>query len=258
MAKFHLHHEDAFAWLDRQEPRSFDVTITDPPYTGLVHDNVANVYSAKSKKLKRRLFIPIDFAPFSPEEVERLTLELLRVTKRWVVIFCALEQIGLYAAAAGPKCYVRSGCYRRAQSTPQLSGDRPGQAVEGVVILHRTGKKRWNGGGGHAFWNASRDRGERLHPTQKPVSLMLDLVEQFSDTSETVLDPFMGSGTTGVAALRVGRSFVGVEKAEKAYQDACDRLAAEAMNHDLEHHRRRQMVMFPPTHTAGEIAECSR
>ncbi|MCB1055047.1 MAG: DNA methylase [Acidobacteria bacterium] len=53
--------------------------------------------------------------------------------------------------------------------------------------------------------------GNRLHPTQKPVSALEPLIAAFSDPGDLVLDPFMGSGSTGAAALQQGRRFVGVE-----------------------------------------------
>jgi DNA modification methylase len=50
-----------------------------------------------------------------------------------------------------------------------------------------------------------------LHPTQKPLSLMIYLIEKLTQPGAIILDPFMGSGTTGVAALQTGRQFVGIE-----------------------------------------------
>jgi DNA modification methylase len=67
----------------------------------------------------------------------------------------------------------------------------------------------------------------RSHPHQKPVSLIAALIEKIS--AETVLDPFMGSGTTGVAALKLGRKFIGIEIEPKYFDIACRRIA-EAHN----------------------------
>jgi DNA modification methylase len=52
---------------------------------------------------------------------------------------------------------------------------------------------------------------KRLHPTEKPISLMLWVIENFTNPSDTILDPFMGSGTTGVACVQTGRNFIGIE-----------------------------------------------
>jgi len=67
------------------------------------------------------------------------------------------------------------------------------------------------------------DRVVRHHPTQKPLELMLWCIEQ-AGNPQSILDPFMGSGTTGVACAQLGRSFIGIER-EPAYFDiACKRI----------------------------------
>jgi site-specific DNA-methyltransferase (adenine-specific) len=71
--------------------------------------------------------------------------------------------------------------------------------------------------------------GNRLHPTQKPVSALEPLIEAFSDPGELVLDPFMGSGSTGAAALRQGRRFVGIELDENYFAAADERLRQKAV-----------------------------
>jgi site-specific DNA-methyltransferase (adenine-specific) len=67
-----------------------------------------------------------------------------------------------------------------------------------------------------------------LHPTQKPVPLMAWCMEMAKvPAGATVLDPYMGSGTTGIACLRTGRNFLGIELDPKHYETACERLARE-------------------------------
>lgn len=63
-----------------------------------------------------------------------------------------------------------------------------------------------------------------LHPTQKPVSLMKSILKTHTREGDVVLDCFMGSGSTGVACLEIGRSFVGIEKDEKYFKIAEKRL----------------------------------
>jgi site-specific DNA-methyltransferase (adenine-specific)/modification methylase len=67
------------------------------------------------------------------------------------------------------------------------------------------------------------DRTVRHHPTQKPLELMLWCIHQ-ADNPETILDPFMGSGTTGVAAIQMGRKFIGIEREPKYFDIACKRI----------------------------------
>ena len=65
--------------------------------------------------------------------------------------------------------------------------------------------------------------GNELHPTEKPLSLMQEVV---SWTDGNVLDPFMGSGTTGVACANLGRKFIGIEIEQKYFDIACERIEA--------------------------------
>ena len=63
----------------------------------------------------------------------------------------------------------------------------------------------------------------RVHPTQKPEALMQWCIQQ-AGNPETILDPFMGSGTTGVAAIQLGRKFIGIEREPKYFDVACQRI----------------------------------
>jgi DNA modification methylase len=65
---------------------------------------------------------------------------------------------------------------------------------------------------------------EREHPTQKPLGVMSWCIQK-TGAAETILDPFMGSGTTGVAAVKLGRSFIGIEIEERYFDIACRRIA---------------------------------
>ena len=68
------------------------------------------------------------------------------------------------------------------------------------------------------------------HPTQKPLSLITDLILKHSNENELVLDCFMGSGTTGVAALNTGRNFIGIELDENYFKIAKERI--EGVKHE--------------------------
>jgi DNA modification methylase len=80
-------------------------------------------------------------------------------------------------------------------------------------------KYQWNG-----MLRANNEpRGD--HPTQKPVQVMEWALMQLPEGSETILDPFMGSGTTGIAALNLGRKFIGIEREPAYFEAACRRLS---------------------------------
>lgn len=65
---------------------------------------------------------------------------------------------------------------------------------------------------------------DRQHPTQKPVGVMEWCMGHLPDTAQTILDPFMGSGTTGVACVKLGRKFTGVELDKDYFDIACSRI----------------------------------
>lgn len=113
--------------------------------------------------------------------------------------------------------------------------------------IMRTGKMRKKGGSSHSdesvhgeyksqttvndqyyptnildFSNAGRK--DKVHPTQKPVELCEYLIKTYTNEGDTVLDNCMGSGTTGVACVNTNRSFLGIEKDEKYFQIASERI----------------------------------
>jgi site-specific DNA-methyltransferase (adenine-specific) len=73
---------------------------------------------------------------------------------------------------------------------------------------------------------------------------MVELVSLFTDRCETILDPFAGSGTTGVACLRLGRRFIGIEKAPNYFEIACERLWAEEADSTLQAMRAGQLSLL--------------
>ncbi len=63
------------------------------------------------------------------------------------------------------------------------------------------------------------------HPCPKPIELYKWILEEVTNPGDTILDPFMGSGTTGVACHQTGRNFIGIEIDENYYNIACERIA---------------------------------
>lgn len=78
---------------------------------------------------------------------------------------------------------------------------------------------------------ANRNDGHRWHPFEKPVEIMRHFIERAP--GQIICDPFMGSGTTGVAAFRMGRKFIGIEVKEEFFEIACKRLREETRQGDL-------------------------
>lgn len=212
-----------------------DHIITDPPYSEHTHKAVRSSKVKAGHPKERGNWernVDLGFVHLSPELRALCSAEFARLAQRWVLVFSDLESAHLWRddLTSDGLDYVRTGIWHKTGSTPQFSGDRPATAVETITICHPKGRKRWNGGGGHAFWSVSivQNRGdvERLHTTQKPEPLMRALVEQFTDPGETILDPFAGSGTTAMAAKYLGRKCVLIEEDEARAEVCATRLAS--------------------------------
>ena len=94
-----------------------------------------------------------------------------------------------------------------------------------VSAWYGKGHSHWNGGGRPGNFRHNKNTpGGGVHPTQKPLPLMKELVSLFSNYGDLVLDPFMGSGTTAVACVNFGRRFIGIELDEKYFDIACKRI----------------------------------
>ena len=91
------------------------------------------------------------------------------------------------------------------------------------IIFFQKGRKLINGKRDSNVLEYKRT-GNKLHPTQKPVDMLEFLIEKFSNEHDTILDPFMGSGSTGVAALNTGRKFIGIELDDKYFEIAKERI----------------------------------
>lgn len=227
-----LYHGKCEDVLPTLEP--VDHVITDPPYSEHVHGAArsSRMQSANDRGGRYgadvRRNVDLGFAPLTPELRALCAAEFARLSRRWVLVFSDVESAPLWRddlTTAGLD-YVRTGAWIKVGATPQFSGDRPATGFEAITICHPKGRKRWNGGGKHGVWThpivLDRGRnGSRLHTTQKPHELMVDLVREFTDPGDTILDAFAGSGTTLVAATMLGRHAIGIEERE----DYCEVIA---------------------------------
>ena len=114
-------------------------------------------------------------------------------------------------------------------------GQRYRRQHEMILVAHRKGGRiRWNGDDRLVPNVLSQmPPRERDHPNEKPVELMQKLVATHSNERDTILDPFMGSGTTGVACVRLGRRFVGIEMDLGHFETACRRITEATKQPDM-------------------------
>jgi len=179
-----------------------DAVVTDPPYgIGMARNDTLGCKNAAP--VREYGVSDWDDSPAGPAHIS----EMIRLSK-WQIIFG-----GNYFDLPPTSCYLvwdkkTTGRY----ADCELAWTNLPKAVRRIEWL-------WNG--------MIRKGGEdRLHPTQKPIGVMEWCLNHLPD-SESILDPFMGSGTTGVACVRTGRKFIGVEKEPKYFDIAVKRIEAE-------------------------------
>ena len=199
-----------------------DAVVTDPPFSEYTHRN------AKSNRDLGYGNKAIDFKAIDFKAISEIFSSLGDACNSWIVSFLDWRHIARFEQEPPePFELVRFGVWVKTNPMPQISADRPGNGWDGIAYLHnRHGKKEWSGGGHHGNWIGPVIT-NGLHPTAKPLDLVGSLVSRFSKESQTVLDPFMGSGTTGVACVRSGRNFIGIEIDPKYFEIACERIKRE-------------------------------
>lgn len=189
-----------------------DACVTDPPY-GLGEDS-------RDKHLSRgKLTTPTDYGDgdwdATPADAEQIAL--IRACSDWQIVFG-----GNYFALPPAQCWLvwdkLNGNNDFADC--ELAWTNLNKAVRRIQYL----------------WNGMIRRGEkepRVHPTQKPIDVMAWCLSHLPASVETVCDPFMGSGTTGVACIRRGLKFIGIERDARYFDVACRRIEQARLQPDF-------------------------
>jgi site-specific DNA-methyltransferase (adenine-specific) len=204
-----------------------DHMIFDPPYEATLH---AAKDSLKGRKHRNDGVAELKGLDFAPIDAIRDAVVAAGVAHcdGWFIAFCTPEGVAKWADAINDSKlkYKRACVFVKPDSTPQLNGQGPAQGAENFVCAWGgVGYSKWNSGGKRGVYthciNVGRDG---RHPTEKPVPLMREILQDFTNPGQTILDPFMGSGTTGVACAKMGRKFIGIEMDPKYFDVACERI----------------------------------
>jgi site-specific DNA-methyltransferase (adenine-specific) len=201
--------------------------ITDPPYEDTMH----------KAKAKGRRGLRTDGGPnpkaLTFESIDQLrpviTKSLTEICTGWFIAFCSPEGIAAWrdAIEADGARYKRACFWGKLNPMPQMNGQGPAFGVEPFVTAWcGSGVSKWNGGGRTNLFMHATNQPDKWgdHETEKPLSLMMELISLFTNPGDTVLDPFMGVATTGVACVNLGRHFIGIERDAKFYGHARRRI----------------------------------
>lgn len=177
-----------------------DLVCTDPPY---------GISAAKRGTIgtsKKGVVVDYGKADWDNEPIAAETLAAVRAAGKWNIVFG-----GNYYECPPASCWlVWDKCNTGDFADCELAWTNLPKAVRRIRYL-------WNG----MIREPGAQRGD--HPTQKPLEVMKWCIGH-APQSDTILDPFMGSGTTGVAAIQLGKAFIGIEREERYFEAACRRI----------------------------------
>jgi site-specific DNA-methyltransferase (adenine-specific)/modification methylase len=188
-----------------------DAVVTDPPY-GIGE-------AAGKAKTRGKLAKAIDYGndDWDSQPIDNDLIASVRASGRWNIIFG-----GNYYDCPATSCWLVWDKINGENDFAdcELAWTNLPKAVRRIRFL-------WNG--------MLRANGEQRgdHPTQKPIGVMKWCIGHLPEPNETILDPFMGSGTTGVAAVQMGRKFIGIEREPKYFDIACKRIEDAQRQGDL-------------------------
>lgn len=222
MPTYRLSQLDAVDWLQTLPDSSVDVIVTDPPYESLEkYRAIGTTTRLKHSKSSSNNW----FQVFPNARFPELFAEMWRVMKKGthLYLFCDPETMFVakpLAEAAGfrfwkpliwDKIHIGMGYHYRARYE--------------CILFFEKGKRRLNNLGTPDIIQEPRIRGG--YPAEKPIRVSEILIQQSSRKDEIIIDPFMGSGSVGVAATRSGRHFWGNDIHTEALQLTESRLQAE-------------------------------
>lgn len=204
MTTTRLIHGDAVEQLALLADDSFDTLITDPPYNEInerAGDGEVDVGLRQFDK---------GIADSALVDIPRMAAEFVRVTRGSIYVWCGPTQFSQWHVAFRQHGLTTRTCIWWKTNPSPVHGEKFWlSALETCVFARKSNAPFFRHCKPPAWYGVS----ERVegHPTPKPLWLMHELVTASTPRGGSVLDPFMGSGSTGVAALRAGRTFVGID-----------------------------------------------
>ena len=236
MANMVLLNQDCIKAMEGIDSNSIDLIVTDPPY------NLGNFMINRDtnlKKMRDNFFGTAGWDNMEYDEwansMDNFFSSAARVIRRGgaMIVFMAIIKVEtiIHLAERHGFYYKTTGIWHKTNPMPRNMNLHFVNSTEAwIYFTYKTKTGTFNNGGAmlHDFIETSvTPNGERhfgKHPTQKPESLIQHFVEILSNPGDTVLDPFMGSGITGVVSKRSGRNFIGIELDEQYFNMAKTRI----------------------------------
>jgi DNA modification methylase len=209
--KIDLRLGDCLEIMPEIEAGSVDLILTDIPY------GEVNRKSSGLRSLDKGIADVVSF------DLDELINQFSRISKGTIYVFCGVDQISsISKAMKRNKLSTRLGQWEKSNPSP-MNGTRVWLSGSEFCMIGRKPNSTFNEHCKKPIWTYPVGR-NKLHPTQKPIELNERLVLASSNPGDVLLDPFMGSGSTGVAAKNLGRNFIGIEKDESYFKIAQDRI----------------------------------
>jgi DNA modification methylase len=207
-----------------------DLVLTDPPYQ-FENDGGGFYGNWHGKGNEPRTYIKdlsiLNCTVFNPLEL----LNLLNLNLVYGYYFCNKELIDTYIAYSKSRNYMFDVLVMaKYNPIPAVNGHHLND-LEYIIMMREKGTKYYksnNFDDNRKFYLATCD-GENIHPAEKPVNLIQRMITVSSIKESIILDPFLGSGTTAVAAKKLGRKCIGIELEEKYCKIAVERLRQSVM-----------------------------
>ena len=208
-----VYNEDCLEGMKRIPDNHVNITLTDIPY---------GVVNRKSNGLRN---LNKESADDFNIDMDELLREIYRVTEGQIVIFCGKEQFSeIYKFFANKKGTTRSIIWQKTNPSPMNGQHVYLSGIEHAVWFKPRGRKVFNAHCKNTVFTYSNGS-RKIHPTQKHIELFKELILDNSNEREIVFDPFMGSGTTAVAAIDTGRNYIGFELDEDYHKLSEQRIA---------------------------------
>ena len=209
-------HENCIEGLKKLKDGSIDAIITDPPYfCGMTHNGTKGTYS--DLNLAEPFFRSV-FEEFKRVLKPNGEVYIFSDWRTYPFFYPILERIFTVRNRITWDKISGAGCYYSFSHEDIIFCTNPSP----VYKRYKKGTNVWRM---PSFASgAKKTNGNKVHPTQKPIELIERIVESATEEGDTVLDCFVGSGTTGVACKNLNRNFIGFEIQREYYEVALERL----------------------------------